>query len=204
VNRRRTAVAYQAVALLLGYPDERLFARLPVIASGVDTLPGDLAGPLQGFVNHLTATGTATAQRDYVRTFDLRARCCLYLTWWTHGDTRDRGKALVRFKEIYRAAGLTPPDDELPDHLCVVLEFAATGDPKAGRAVLAEHRPALELLRASLTARSSPYAPLLDVVIATLPAAGDDVRDTVRRIAASGPPHERVGLEPYPTSGGAR
>jgi nitrate reductase molybdenum cofactor assembly chaperone NarJ/NarW len=199
MNPRRTAVTYQAVALLLGYPDEQLFGRLPVIARAVDELPADLTVPLRGFVDHLTAIGTAAAHREYVATFDLRARCCLYLTWWTHGDTRERGKAMVRFKQIYRDAGLTPPDDELPDHLSVVLEFTATGDFEAGRAILTEHRPAIELLCSSLAGRSSPYARLLDVVVATLPAAGADVRDAVRRIAAAGPPREHVGLEPFPT-----
>ena len=203
MKRRRLAVTYQAVALLLGYPDEQLFARLPVIGAAVDELPADQAGPLRGFADHLTAIGTAAAQREYVVTFDQRARCCLYLSWWTHGDTRERGKALVRFKQVYRDAGLTPPHDELPDHLSVVLEFAATGDMEAGRAILTEHRAALELLRSSLTGRSSPYAPLVDVVASTLPAAGTDVRDAVSRIAAAGPPREQVGLEPYPT-GGAR
>jgi len=197
----RTAVAHQALSLLLGYPDQRLFERRPVIADAVASLPDDLAAPLLEFLDHLTATGPATAQRDYVTTFDLRPRCCLYLSWWTHGDTRERGKALVRFKEIYRTAGLTPPEHELPDHLGVVLEFAAIGDREAGRALLVEHRPALELLRTALSGRRSPYARLVEVALATLPAAGPDVRETVRRIAATGPPQERVGLEPYPSGG---
>lgn len=201
MNPRRTAVTYQAVALLLGYPDEQLFANLPVIGNAVDELPDGTAKPVRNFIDHLTATGTAAAQREYVATFDQRSRCCLYLTWWTHGDTRERGKALVQFKEVYRDHGLTPPDKELPDHLSVVLEFAATGDLDAGRAILSEHRPAIELLRSSLAGRSSPYVQLLDVVVATLPAAGTDVRDAVRRIAAAGPPREKVGLEPFPTGG---
>jgi nitrate reductase delta subunit len=198
---RRTAVAHKAASLLLGYPDQQLFDQLPLITDAVATLPDDLGQPLRSFVEHLSATPPTSAQQDYVATFDLRPRCCLYLTWWTHGDTRERGKALVRFKEIYRAAGLTPPDSELPDHLGVVLEFAVTGDPKAGRALLAEHRAALELLRAALHGRRSPYAHLVEVVLATLPPAGPDVHDAVRRIAAAGPPQERVGLEPYPTGG---
>jgi len=107
----------------------------------------------------------------------------------------------VRFKEVHRAAGLTPPERELPDHLSVVLEFAATGDPAAGRALLAQHHAALELLHAALHGRRSPYARLVGVVLARLLSAGPDVHDTVRRIAAAGPPQERAGLEPYPTGG---
>ena len=196
---RRTAVAHKAASLLLGYPDEQLFEQLPMITSAIATLPAKPAGPLRSFLDHLAATRPAAAQQDYVATFDLRPRCCLYLTWWTHGDTRERGKALVGFKDIYRAAGLTPPDDELPDHLCVVLEFAAI--EKAGRTLLAQHQAALELLKDALHRYRSPYAQLVEAVIATLPAAGPDVLTAARRIAADGPPQERVGLEPYPTRG---
>ncbi len=196
---RRIAVAHKAASLLLGYPDQHLFDQLPTITNATATLPRDLSRPLGLFLDHLASSTPTAAQQDYVATFDLRPRCCLYLTWWTHGDTRERGKALVGFKDIYRAAGLTPPDDELPDHLCVVLEFAAT--EKAGRGLLAQHRAALELLKDALHRYRSPYARLVEAVIATLPPAGPDVLTTARRIAAEGPPQERVGLEPYPTGG---
>lgn len=200
MNRRTTAVAHKAASLLLAYPDQELFDRLPMITAAISTLPADVATPLRSFADHLAASTPATAQRDYVATFDLRPRCCLYLTWWTHGDTRERGKALVGFKDIYRAAGLTPPDDELPDHLSVVLEFAAT-EAKAGVALLTQHRAALELLKDALRRHRSPYAQLVETVLATLPPSGPDVLLAARRIAAEGPPQERVGLEPYPAGG---
>jgi nitrate reductase molybdenum cofactor assembly chaperone NarJ/NarW len=196
---RRIAVAHKAASLLLGYPDQHLFDRLPMITNAAATLPRDLSRPFGVFLDHLASATPTAAQQDYVATFDLRPRCCLYLTWWTHGDTRERGKALVGFKDIYRAAGLSPPDDELPDHLCVVLEFAAI--EKAGRGLLAQHRAALELLKDALHRYRSPYAAVVEAVIATLPPAGPDVLTTARRIAAEGPPQERVGLEPYPTGG---
>ncbi|MFI7065262.1 nitrate reductase molybdenum cofactor assembly chaperone [Kribbella sp. NPDC050124] len=198
MNTRTTAVAHKATSLFLGYPDQELFEQLPMITNAISTLPDKLATPLHSFAGHLAATTPDAAQRDYVATFDLRPRCCLYLTWWTHGDTRERGKALVGFKEIYRAAGLTPPEGELPDHLSVVLEFAATGDPKAGLALLTQHRAALELLKDALHRHKSPYAQLVETVLATLPPSGPDVVLAARRIAAEGPPQERVGLEPYP------
>ncbi|MEV0289623.1 MULTISPECIES: nitrate reductase molybdenum cofactor assembly chaperone [unclassified Kribbella] len=201
MSRQTTAVAHKAASLLLAYPDEELFDRLPMITDALSTLPADVGAPLRSFAEHLAASTPAAAQRDYVATFDLRPRCCLYLTWWTHGDTRERGKALVGFKDIYRAAGLTPPDDELPDHLSVVLEFAATGDAKAGVALLTQHRAALELLKDALHRHRSPYAQLVETVLATLPPSGPDVLLAARRIAAEGPPQERVGLEPYPTGG---
>ena len=69
------------------------------------------------FVDHLRATEPGQLSRDYVETFDLRRRCCLYLTYYAHGDTRKRGMALLQFTHAYRTAGVTLVDGELPDHL---------------------------------------------------------------------------------------
>ena len=60
-----------------------------------------------------------------MQTFDLGKRCALYLTFYSLGDRRDRGLALLRLKKLYRAAGLPQDGTELPDYLPVMLEFAA-------------------------------------------------------------------------------
>ncbi|WP_405885437.1 MULTISPECIES: hypothetical protein [unclassified Streptomyces] len=84
----------------------------------------------------------------------------------------------------------------MPDHLAVVLEFAAT-DPAAGARLLTEHRAGLELLRLALNDDGSPWARVLDSASATLPALAGDDREAVMRLAAQGPPEEQVGLDPY-------
>ena len=132
-----------------------------------------------------------------VETFDNRRRCNLYLTYFAHGDTRKRGMALLRFKQTYLRSGFTLDDSELPDHLCVVLEFAATVDQEAGRELLLEHRAGLELLRLSLRDQGSAWMTVLDAVSATLPALRGDEREAVRRLAMAGPPEEEVGLSPF-------
>jgi nitrate reductase molybdenum cofactor assembly chaperone len=101
-------------------------------------------------VDHLAATPLPEVQQHYVETLDLKRRCSLYLTYYTHGDTRKRGVALLRFKSVYRDAGLVIGDDELPDYLPVVLEFAATADAAAGEQLLLDHRGGVELLRLAL------------------------------------------------------
>ena len=134
---------------------------------------------------------------DYVQTFDLRRRAALELTYYAHGDTRERGMALLRLKKLYRAAGLPLASAELPDHLTIMLAFAALAPPGHGEALLAEHRPAIELLRLSLHDLGSPYAYVLDAVAALLPPLGVAERSEVARLAHDGPPEESVGLEPY-------
>lgn len=193
-----TAV-WQSASLLLGYPDERLLEDLPVLRAAAAALPPGLGAPLAPVVEHLAATPLAEAQQAYVETFDSRRRCNLFLTYFAHGDTRKRGVALLRFKQTYLRSGflLEERGGELPDHLCVVLEYAAIVDQRLGWGLLLDHRAGLELLRLSLAEQQSPWAGALESVCATLPPLRGDEREAVRRLAAEGPPAEEVGLTPY-------
>lgn len=190
-------VAWQVQSLLLAYPDEQLLDRLDLLRRSAATLPAPAGAPLLRFLDHVASTRPGDLAADYVATFDHRKRCCLFLTYYAYGDTRQRGMALLHLKQAYAAAGLSLVDDELPDHLCVILEFAGTGDPAAGRALLLAHRAGLELLRLALRDMNSPWADVLDSVSATLPPLAGDERDAVARLAAQGPPEERVGLAPF-------
>jgi nitrate reductase delta subunit len=190
-------IVWQSVSLLLDYPDQDLLARAELARSASHVLPTGIGDSLRGFLDHLESTPLPDLQAEYVETFDTRRRCNLFLTYFAHGDTRKRGMALLRFKQTYLRAGFELDDAELPDHLCVVLEFAATIDQQLGRDLMLDHRAGLELLRLSLRDLGSPWAHLIDAVTATLPALGGDERDAVRRLAAEGPPEEEVGLAPF-------
>ena len=189
--------ALQAASLLLGYPDADLYARLPLLEHAAGQLPAAAGEPLARMVAHLQATPPDEAERAYVDLFDLRRRCCLYLTYYAFGDTRKRGMALLRFTHAYKAAGWELVSDELPDHLAVVLEFASTADADAGRRLLLDHRAGVELLRLALVDADSPYADVLRAVCATLPPLRGDETEAVARLAAEGPPVEEVGLSPF-------
>ncbi|MCU4185265.1 nitrate reductase molybdenum cofactor assembly chaperone [Acidiferrimicrobium sp. IK] len=184
-----------AVSLLVGYPDEELLAQIPSLAAAASQI-GEPAGPLLSrFVTHLATTPLDRLGADYVDTFDLRRRCCLYLTYYAHGDTRKRGAALVRFTHAYRRAGCAPPDGELADHLGVVCNFAAlTAD---GVELLDEHRAGVELLRAALAERDSPYVDVVDALRAVLGEPTESDLTAMLELARSGPPGEEVGLEPF-------
>jgi nitrate reductase delta subunit len=190
-------IVWQSVSLLLDYPDEDLLAQANLLRSASQRLPSSIGDSLRAFLDHLEATPLPVLQADYVETFDNRRRCNLFLTYFAHGDTRKRGMALLRFKQTYLSAGFELDDVELPDHLCVVLEFAATVDHRLGHDLMLDHRAGLELLRLSLQESHSPWSSLLDAVTATLPPLRGDERDAVRRLAAEGPPEEEVGLAPF-------
>ncbi|WIX98050.1 nitrate reductase molybdenum cofactor assembly chaperone [Amycolatopsis mongoliensis] len=197
VTDRHRATAWQVQSVLLSYPDELLLERVPLLRAATGTLPASLAGPLATFLGHVTATPLAGLAADYVATFDHRKRFSPYLTYFAYGDTRKRGMALLRFKHAYRAAGLRLDDSELPDHLAVVLEFAAAGNAETGVRLLTEHRAGLELMRLGLHETGSPWAAVLDSVSATLPPLNGRDHDAVARLAAEGPPEEEVGLAPF-------
>ncbi|MGW5350744.1 nitrate reductase molybdenum cofactor assembly chaperone [Streptomyces sp. NPDC004031] len=187
------AVLHQAAARLLTCPDETLHADLALLRAALPEAgaPGALLAPLAA---HLAAGEPAALAADYVRVFDFTGRHCLHLTWWTDGDTRRRGTALLRFQQAYRARGFTLRGGELPDFLPAVLEFcAATRDDT----LLREHRPALELLRLALEESGTPYAAALWAVCAALPGASPADRAQALAMARGGPPHEDVGLSPY-------
>ena len=192
----RLARAWQTQSLLLGYPDELLLRRLDLLTRVVTTLDDPVGAPLRCFLDRLRRTPLDQAAADYVATFDHRKHCCPYLTYYAHGDTRRRGMALLRLKQTYAADGLELVDDELPDHLAVMLEYAAIR-PDTGRTLLIEHRAGLELLRIALRDTGSAWADVLNSVSATLPPLGGDERDAVARLAAAGPPEEHVGLAPF-------
>lgn len=194
----RPAAAWQIQSLLLAYPDDHLTEHAALAARLLPTLPEAVRDPLRRFLDHVARTSPADLAADYVATFDNRRRCCPFLTYYAHGDTRRRGVALVRMKQTYARAGWQLAEDELPDHLAVVLEFAAVTDqPATGLKLLTDHRAGLELLRLALRDARSPWADLLDSVSATLPPLDGDERTAVARLAAEGPPEEEVGLAPF-------
>jgi nitrate reductase molybdenum cofactor assembly chaperone NarJ/NarW len=185
------------MSFLLRYPAPAVAGARDQLAAEVAALPaGPVRAALARFMAAWTGDQTQLAAR-YVETFDLRRRASLELTYYAHGDTRERGMALLRLKKLYRAAGLPMQSPELPDNVCVMLAFAALAPPGHGAALLAEHRPALELLRLSLHDLESPYAHVLDAVAECLPPLSVTERGEVARLAREGPPEEAVGLEPY-------
>jgi nitrate reductase molybdenum cofactor assembly chaperone NarJ/NarW len=193
---RRHVLAWQAQSVLLGYPDSELVGRQPLLRRVANTLDERVGAPLLRFLDHLAHTPPTELAADYVATFDNRKRCCPYLTYYAHGDTRKRGMALLHLKQAYTKAGLKLTDDELPDHLAVMLEFAAT-NPDTGRPLLLQHRAGLELLRQGLHQTRSPWADILDSVSATLPPLRGNEQEAVTRLIAQGPPAEQVGLAPF-------
>ncbi|MEU8617132.1 nitrate reductase molybdenum cofactor assembly chaperone [Streptomyces sp. NPDC048623] len=192
------AVVRLVAARCLTYPDERLYEELPLLRGALAGVRGG-EGLLE-FLDHVERTEPLDLAAHYTDTFDTRNRRCLYLTWWTDGDTRRRGFSLVDIKRTYREHGLEFESEELPDFLPVALEFAGQC-PGPGTELLQGHRAGLELLRLALDAAGTPYTRVVEAVCATLPGPSPATKEEAKALARSGPPRELVGLEPFGLGG---
>ncbi|RRD46627.1 nitrate reductase molybdenum cofactor assembly chaperone [Tessaracoccus sp. OH4464_COT-324] len=196
----RQAVVFQAAGMLLSYPDEELLARLDLVESAVEEVgQGHYFHPT---LAHLRSAPLMELQAFHVQEFDLSRRHALHLTYWTDGDTRRRGEVLAAIKQTYRDSGLLVDlAGELPDFLPMVLEFAATGSPELGVALLNAYRASLELLRIGLAEDKLPQEGVVAAVCQQLGGPSPKTRAEVRDLLA-GPPVETVGLDhtplPYP------
>jgi len=112
------------------------------------------------------------SEAEYVELFDRGRRTALHLFEHVHGDSRDRGQAMVDLTQTYERAGLMLAPGELPDYLPVVLEFASTQPPAEARAFLRETAHIARSIFSALLERQSPYA---SVLAAVLDLAGERV-----------------------------
>ncbi|NBM18133.1 nitrate reductase molybdenum cofactor assembly chaperone [Streptomyces sp. GC420] len=190
------------LSLLFQYPDAELAAARPALAAAAAALPDSPAAhELSAFTAWFAVQPADKLESHYVEVFDLRRKSSLYLTYYLHGDTRRRGMALLTLARTYRAAGWDADGGELPDHLPVVLEFAALAGPGAGEAPLRRHRRGLELIHHALSDVRSPYHRLTAALLSLLPPATPADLAAVALLAAEGPPAEDVGLDPYSGAG---
>ncbi|GHD24758.1 nitrate reductase molybdenum cofactor assembly chaperone [Nocardiopsis kunsanensis] len=184
-SAHRRAVTRQAASVLLGYPDEVFFERLPLAARAAAELPsGNVRTALMEFCEHASSTPESELCRHYAEVFDIHRRHALRMTYYTDGH----GPALSDVRSAYTDAGWQVPTRELPDHLAVLLEFSARGGSEAGHDLLLRFRPGLELLGAALREHGTPYARVLDAVSLTLPSPGEQpAGGAVRHMDAQGP-----------------
>jgi len=162
----------RALGYLLRYPDAQLRSVLPQLVDALQleqALTPERMAEIGALCRHLAALDPMEAEARYVDQFDRGRQTSLHLFEHVHGDSRDRGPALVDLLQTYEQAGLQFDADELPDHLPAVLEFASTQPPEVAREFLGEMAHILNALFSALVAKKSPYA---SVIAAVLDVAG--------------------------------
>ncbi len=150
----------RALALLLDYPGGAMQAHLAEIHAILSPLePSRPAAreSLQSLIDHMAAADLMDLQAEFVDTFDRGRSTSLNLFEHVHGDSRDRGQAMVDLLAQYREVGLDLQAKELPDYLPVYLEYCSVLDPSAAREALEEVALLAAHLTAALDRRESPW-----------------------------------------------
>lgn len=151
----------KALSLILSYPTRELQQAMPEIGAVLasDTrLTAAARRALRPLVEDLAGCDIYELEEQFVLLFDRSRTLSLNLFEHVHGESRDRGGAMVSLVETYRAAGFDPVTSELPDHLPVLLEFLSTQPLHEVRDTLADAAHIFEALQTRLVRRESPYA----------------------------------------------
>ena len=165
---KKNAYSLRALALLLSYPDADMRSKLTDVMSVLSlerALSPSRITELKNLSEQLQSLDPLEVESRYVETFDRGRLTCLNLFEHVHGDSRDRGPAMIDLSQTYAQSGLELDPDELPDHLCVVLEFASTQTEDVAKSFLDEMAHILNSIFSALLKRESPYAAVIAAVL---------------------------------------
>ena len=162
------AKTLRVLAALLGYPDAQMRSYLTEMR---DLLTGErVLSPLRrselvALVDALRRADPLGTEAAYVELFDRGRATSLHLFEHVHGDSRDRGPAMIDLGQTYEKAGLVLAEGELPDYLPAVLEFVSTQPPREAKAFLAEMAHIFNAIFGALQQRESAYASVLGALL---------------------------------------
>lgn len=189
---------YRILSALLSYPQPDLIAAIPEIEHALAADPETLES-LQPLLTYLTTGPLIPLQENYVATFDRTPSQALHLFEHIHGESRDRGQAMVDLIEEYRRYGFEPEVNELPDYVPLFLEFLSLMDAETSEKLLGEAIHVLVAIGVRLKRNSSPYSiifMLLTTLTDVVPQEHNDppVRDMDDAMETFGPGAD--GVEP--------
>lgn len=189
---------YQVLSALLQYPERALCEALPELSAVLAPHEGALSR-LAPLFAHLTATPLIDLQQQYVMTFDRNPSHSLHLFEHIHGESRDRGQAMVDLLAEYSRHGLQMVGNDLPDFVPLFLEFIGQqADDEAAR-LLGDAIHVLAHIGGKLAANASPYACVFALLETMSPVAAEaltepPVRDMDEALETFGPGAD--GVEP--------
>lgn len=159
----------KVLALALSYPSSDLIRAVPELRAVVaadGALPRSAAERLDALLEDFGRSDLYDLQERYVFLFDRTRSLSLHLFEHVHGESRDRGQAMVDLRGVYEAAGLDIAERELPDYLPMFLEFLSMQPADTVRQYLGETLHILTALADRLARRGSPYAAAFEALVA--------------------------------------
>jgi nitrate reductase delta subunit len=202
-------LTFRALSALLTYPTEELCAAVPEIGQAIAAerlVPPAAASALRPLLDELASRDLFDLQERYVELFDRSRRLSLHLFEHVHGESRDRGQAMVDLAALYEKGGLMLEANELPDYLPLFLEYLSTRPRDEALNLLAETAHILGALEERLASRNSPYAAVLAAIrtMAGVPlgtAGGEDIFEPPGDLAALDAEWEETAVTFGPGSG---
>ena len=168
-------ITYKALSALLAYPGADLVAALPEIATVIEREPR-LSRPhkdaLRALAARLETADLLDLQASYVALFDRGRTTSLHLFEHVHGDSRERGQAMVDLKQIYANNGFVLSANELPDFLPAVLEYLSQRPETEAQDMLGDCAHILRAIGEALQDRDSGYSAVFAAVLATVGEPG--------------------------------
>jgi nitrate reductase delta subunit len=162
------SLTLRVLARLLSYPDAALREHLDELRQALRheaALQPARQAEIEALIDSIATQGALDAEADYVQLFDSGRRTSLHLFEHVHGDSRDRGPAMIDLAQTFEAAGLYLDEGEMPDHLPVVLEYASTQPQREAQALLAEMAHIFNVIFSALDKRRSRYASAVGALI---------------------------------------
>lgn len=168
-------LTFRVLSALLSYPTPEFLAEAAQ-AERILRTDGVLTGMhlerVCSLLQQLNSTPQLEAESAYIEAFDRGRSTSLYLFEHIHGESRDRGQAMVRLLMRYRMHGLDLDSKELPDFLPLFLEFLSTCRPDVGCKYLSEVIDIVDLLASRLHQRGAAYAVVLEAIASIVPRNG--------------------------------
>jgi len=158
---------FKVLSALLAYPEPELLNHMDELVDAVDCeklLPETARRALIDFMKNLAGLDPLEAQERYVNLFDRNRSLSLHIYEHIHGESRDRGQAMVDLGALYQRHGVEISASELPDYLPLILEFLSILPPREASSLLAEAVHVVAALREKLDQRKSPYAAVMQAV----------------------------------------
>jgi len=193
---------FKVISLLLCYPESDWLEALPeleaALASEAD-FNGDAATRMAPLFAQLRETELIALQESYVATFDRNPSHSLHLFEHIHGESRDRGSAMIDLLNEYWKYDFDASASELPDYVPLFLEFLSLLPTEEALALLGDAVHVLATIGRKLDANGSPFATAFQVLEALSPVAAQElveppVRDMDEAMEMFGPSVD--GVEP--------
>lgn len=167
-NQNKPLLTFKAISFLLSYPEESWIVDIQDLLTCIENeskISTKALAELAGFVSFCKTTDLLQLQTEYVATFDQQRALSLHLFEHIHGDSRDRGQAMVDLSEVYNEQGFLIDAKELPDYLPLFLEYLSQISADSALELLQECIHIIERIASSLAERGNRYTAVFNAML---------------------------------------